>query len=204
MVNPWDDVFREQGAFFVEPHEDMPAIVELLKSRNARTVLDLGSGSGRHTAYLAANGFAVYAFDESPEGIEITRRLLSEENLSADLRVHGMTERLPYDDSFFDAIVSTQVIHHARVAEIKGIVGEIGRVLKRGGFIFITVPKEKNQGENFREIEPGTFIPLDGHEKGMPHHYFTPDELRDLFSDFDVTDIHVDTVAHYCLSAYKI
>ena len=203
MANPWDDIFKEQGPFFIEPHEDLPAIAELLKSRQANTVLDLGCGSGRHTVYLAKSGFSVFGLDSSPEGIEMTGRWLAKEGLEADLRVRRMTETLPYEDAFFDSVVSIQVIHHARVAVTRGIVGEIGRVLKRGGFVFVTVPELKNPKITFREIEPGTFVPLDGDEKGLPHHYYTPDELRELFSDFEIADIHLDTVAHYCLSAYK-
>jgi cyclopropane fatty-acyl-phospholipid synthase-like methyltransferase len=202
--NPWDEIFKEQGAFFGEPHEDMPTIVELLKRKGSRTVLDLGSGSGRHVVYLAKCGFSVYGLDSSPEGIEITRNWLKREGLTADLRLHSMLEPLPYDDDFFDAVISIQVIHHAKIAEIKRIVQEIARVLKRDGLNFVTVPKQKSQAETFQEIEPNTFIPLDGLEKGLPHHYFTPEELRKLFKDFTVTDIHLDSVEHYCLLATKL
>ena len=201
--NPWNDVFKEHGAFFGEPHEDMAKVVELLKRNGARTVLDLGSGSGRHVVYLARNGFSAYGFDSSPEGLEISRNWLKREGLTADLRIRSMTEPLPYEDSFFDAVISVQVIHHARIAEVREIVAEIRRILKRGGLIFITVPKVKSQAETFQEIEPDTFIPLDGLEKGLPHHYFTPDELRDLFKDFTITDIHLDSVEHYCVLALK-
>jgi len=201
--NPWDNVFKEHGAFFGEPHEDMAKVVELLKRNGARTVLDLGSGSGRHVVYLARNGFSAYGLDSSPEGIEISRNWLKREGLTADLRIRSMTEPLPYEDSFFDAVISVQVIHHARIAEVREIVAEIRRILKRGGLIFITVPKVKSQAETFQEIEPDTFIPLDGLEKGLPHHYFTPDELRDLFKDFTITDIHLDSVEHYCVLALK-
>jgi cyclopropane fatty-acyl-phospholipid synthase-like methyltransferase len=39
--------------------------------------------------------------------------------------------------------------------------------------------------------------------EGLPHHIFTPDELREVFCEFDITDIHVDAWEHYCLSAFK-
>jgi len=118
--------------------------------------------------------------------------------------VHDITEPLPFEDAFFEAVISTQVIHHATLATIKVIIQEIERVLKRQGFVFITVPSLRNQGTRFEQIEPNTFIPLDGVEKGLPHHYFTPEELREVFRDFDVLDIHVDTVKHYCLCALKL
>lgn len=203
MPNPWDNIFKEHGLFFIEPHEDMPKVVELLKGDDSATVLDLGSGSGRHTVYLARHGFSVFGLDDALEGIEITREWLSKEGLTADLRLGSMTDPFPYEDAFFDGVVSVQVIHHARAAAIRGIAAEILRVLKKGGFVFLTVPTLRNQGEKFREIEPGTFVPLDGSEEGLPHHYFTPAELREVFGKFDITDIHLDSTQHYCLIAFK-
>ncbi|MBI5117962.1 class I SAM-dependent methyltransferase [Candidatus Poribacteria bacterium] len=201
--NPWNEIFKEHGAFFGEPHEDMAGIVQLLKSRGAQVVLDLGSGSGRHVVYLAQNGFSVYGLDSSPEGVEITRTRLGGEGLTADLQLQSMMERLPYEDDFFDAVISIQVIHHAKIADIRRTVGEIARVLKKGGFVFVTVPKQRNVCETYQEIEPGTFVPQDGLEKGLPHHYFTPDELREVFKDFETTDIHLDSGEHYCMSSFK-
>jgi SAM-dependent methyltransferase len=203
-TNVWNEIFEQQGPVFTEPHGDMPDIVQLLKDKGAKTVLDLGSGSGRHVIYLARSGFSVFGLDSSPAGIEITRQWLADEGLSADLQLRSMTEPLPYEDSFFDAVISIQVIHHAKIATIRRIVGEIARVLKTGGLVFVTVPKLRNQGQAFKEIEPHTFVPLDGPERGLPHHLFTPDELRELFAGFHVTDIHLDPVDHYCLSAFRL
>lgn len=201
--NPWNEIFKEHGAFFGQPHDDMPGIVQFLKSNRAQTVLDLGCGSGRHVVYLAQEGFSVYGIDSSPEGIRITSDALNREGLAADLRIQSMMEPLPFEDSFFDAVIAVQVIHHAGIADIGRIVDEIQRVLKRQGFLFVTVPRLKNQGETYLEIEPNTFVPQDGPEKGLPHHYFTPEELREVFNNFRITDIHLDAAEHYCVSGFK-
>jgi cyclopropane fatty-acyl-phospholipid synthase-like methyltransferase len=202
-TNAWDKIFAREGRVFLEPHEDMPKIVQMLKDRGASTVLDLGSGTGRHVVYLARNGFSAFGLDNSPEGIEATRRWLVDEGLEADLRLQSMTEKFPYEDSFFDAVVSVQVIHHADMATIRGIVDEVSRVLKTGGFLFVTVPKLRNQGRRFEQLEPNTFVPLDGPEKGLPHHYFTRHELREVLGGYDIADVHLDVWQHYCLSAFK-
>jgi len=114
-----------------------------------------------------------------------------------------MADPLPFPDSFFDAVISIQVIHHARPMTIEKIVKEVARVLKKGGFVFITVPEEKSQAKKFVEIEPCTFIPLDGPEKGLPHYYFTPENFDEFFVGFSFTDIHVDSTGHYCVSGFK-
>ena len=202
-TNAWDEFYKQRGRVVTEPHEDMPDIVRLLKDRGANTVLDLGSGTGRHVVYLAGSGFSVFGLDNSPEGIHITRQWLADAGLDANLQLQSMTEKLPYEDAFFDAVISVQVIHHADRAAIREVVQEITRVLKRGGFLFVTVPKLRNQGTRFKKLEANTFIPLDGPERGLPHHYFTPAELREVFNGYDIVDIHLDTVNHYCLSAFK-
>jgi len=163
----WDDIFTQQGKVFTEPHEDLPEYVQSLKQPGASTILDLGCGSGRHVIYLAKCDFSVFGLDNSPEGLKITRQWLHDEGLDADLRLHSMTEKPPYQDSFFDAVLSTQVIHHADIATIEGIVKEVSRVLKKDGLLFITVPSIRNHGTTFEQLEPNTFIPLVGPEKGI-------------------------------------
>ncbi len=199
----WDDIFARRGKVFNEPHEGLTKFVQFLKDIRADTVLDLGCGTGRHVVYLAKCAFSVFGLDNSPKGLKITQQWLGEEGLDADLRLQSMTEKLPYQDSFFDAILCTQVIHHADIAMIKRIVKEVSRVLKKGGLLFITVPSTRNQGTIFEQIEPNTFIPLDGPEKGVPHHYFTPQELREVFDGFEIIDIHLDMSDHYCMFAHK-
>jgi len=200
----WEKIFQEKGKVFTEPHEDMDSVVRTLKKNGTKKVLDLGSGSGRHVVYLAKNGFSVYGLDNSSSGLDMTKKWLKEESLNAELVEQEMDDNFPWDNNFFDALISIQVIHHADIATIKKIISEVERVTKKNGFIFITVPKLKNQGKNFKQIEPNTYIPLDGQEKGLPHHYFTPKELKDFFSNFNITDIHIDKGNHYCLSAVKL
>jgi ubiquinone/menaquinone biosynthesis C-methylase UbiE len=142
--------------------------------------------------------------DNSQIGIHTTRQWLQTENLTAVLVLQEMTERFPSEDNFFDAIVSVQVIHHADIATIKKIIAEMERVLKKEGFIFVTVPKLKNQATKYKQIEASTYVPLDGWEKGLPHHYFNSRELKDFFINFEIVDIHLDQINHYCMTAYKL
>ncbi len=85
-----------------------------------------------------------------------------------------MYQTLPYKDNFFDGLISTNVLHHNKVAEIKGLIREIERVLKPGVVIMIEVPRQVGEMRDF-EIEPGTVIPESGSEEGIPHHVFKND-----------------------------
>jgi SAM-dependent methyltransferase len=201
--NPWEQIYLESGRVFTSVHEDIERITRLLIDRHAERVLDLGCGSGRHLVHFARSGFSAYGLDASPEATRLAHEWLASEGLQADVRQQDIYQPLPYADAFFDAVVSIQVIHHARIAAIRRLVGELTRVLKPGGLVFVTVPAVQNQASRFDEIEPGTLIPLDGPEQGLPHHYFTVAELRDLFGAFDADAVHVDNHQHFCLSGFK-
>jgi SAM-dependent methyltransferase len=200
----WDAIFAREGVVFVDPHEDMAQLVDLLSQRKAHTLLDLGCGTGRHVLYFRERGFEMYGIDNAAAGLTTTQQRLEEAKLSAHLVQGDIFETLPFVDAFFDAILSVQVIHHARLAQITALVDELARILKSGGLLFVTVPQLQNQGTHFEQIEPGTYIPLDGSEAGLPHHYFTLEELRTLFKAFSILDIHLDHLHHYCLIATKL
>ncbi len=203
QTTAWDAIFRRQGNIWTRPQEDMPRLLDVLVAQGAKTLLDLGCGTGRHVVYFAQHGFSVHGLDNSPEGLRLTEQALRDAGLTAHLHLQDMYDPLPYADSSFDAIVAVQVIHHARNATIKQLIGELDRVLKPGGTIFVSVASLRDQGTRFDELEPGTLVPLDGKEAGLPHHFFTPDELREVFGQFDVTGVHLDSTKHYCLLARK-
>ncbi len=152
---------------------------------------------------FAQHHFRMYGIDIAPTGIALTRQQLEQAGLEVQLTQHDIFAGLPFANALFDAVLSFQVIHHARLLHIRSLVEEIGRILKPGGLVYVTVPRLQNQGSRFQQIEPGTYIPLDGSEAGLPHHYFTPEELHDLFKRFTITDLHLDQVQHYCVTAIK-
>jgi SAM-dependent methyltransferase len=202
-TNPWDEIFKQNGRVFNNPHSEMPHLIKLMKGRGTNNVLDLGNGTGRHIVYLAKNGFTVFGLDSSPEAIHATQKWLSEEGLTADLKLGNMTEKLPYKDSFFDAVITIKVINHGDSATVHKIAQEITRILKQGGLLFVAVTTSNKMAKRWEQIEPNTFIPLDGREKGLVHHFFTAEELREMFSGFNIVDTHVDKTKHYCLTAFK-
>jgi SAM-dependent methyltransferase len=179
-------------------------------------ILDVGCGTGRHTIHLAGRtGFRVYGFDFSPLAIESAKYELHRKGLSALLTVRSMTAPFEYPDSFFDGVISTRVIGHAYSEQVKGIVREMNRVLKTGGYLFLQVPAHKNEmrlieerggKDRVRFVDPKTHVPFDGPEKGIPHYHFTKEELlNDFFSNYNVLHIHEGT-EHYggiCFIAEK-
>ena len=199
----WDQIFQKEGRVFLEPFARFDELVEAFKLHRCSKILDLGCGSGRHTVGLVKQGFRVVGLDNAPAGLSLARRWLEQERLCAPLVLADMRQPLPFPDEVFDGLLSTQVIHHARLATVIRTAREITRVLKPGGVLFVTVPVGKKTKGGSEEIEPHTFIPLAGSEKGLPHHIFSPEELWALFPQFEVLDLSVRGAKVIALLAVK-
>jgi ubiquinone/menaquinone biosynthesis C-methylase UbiE len=197
----WESIFKKSGKVFFEPQEDMGNVVSLMKEERVKKVLDLGCGSGRHTVMLAKEGFEVYATDISREALRLTKKWLEESKLSATIKIASCYDRFPFENNFFDAIISTQVIHHNYHDKVKFCISEIERVLKPKGILFVSVPasKYKRGATKFKMPQLHTYISLDGEEKGIPHFIYTKTLLKSDFSHFTILDIHKDKGNHYCL-----
>jgi ubiquinone/menaquinone biosynthesis C-methylase UbiE len=213
-MKQWNEGFKKYGRIFLKPQEDVIKIEKLFKKHGVKRVLDLGCGSGRHVVYLVKCGFDVYGIDIAEAGIKLTKEWLKEEELKANLKVGNIYEKLPYKDNFFDAVISTQSLHHERIENIRKAIREIERVLVTGGIIFITFRKRKfrkfypnqtiierygKQKYDYRVIDRRTYVPIDGGEMGLVHYLFNKELIRKEFKDFQIPRIWVDSERrHYC------
>lgn len=190
----WEKIFQREGLVFPEPRPPVMRFTGLLLESGFQTVLDLGCGTGRHVLHMAGRGLHVSGLDNAPTALKLTKHWLDEQNLTADLILSDMRQPLPFKEDSFDALLSTQVIHHALLATVLGTAREIGRIVRQHGLILISAPTRKAISEDspeHAEIEPNTFVPTSGTERGLPHHLFTPDELRDAFPHFKMLDLQV-------------
>jgi ubiquinone/menaquinone biosynthesis C-methylase UbiE len=210
-----DDEFRdgrlawerqyEKGAFLSQSiHSEMPNIAQQFQEHGVKHVLDHGCGSGRHTVFLAQHGFEVCGLDIAPTGLQTTIQKLAVLGPSTNTTLADILH-LPFQNHSFDAIISIRVIHHNRIAVIQQYVKEMWRVLRPQGLIWVTVPVPKGHGsKDGHEIEPGTWVPTRGIEKGLPHHLFTEEGLRCLFQHFEIQTLRTYSLSHYSLLAQKI
>jgi len=101
-------------------------------------VLDVGCGNGNNTIFLCRLGLEVF-------GTEIDQGIC--DGVKADIKAAGHTLNvkvgtncaLPFEDNFFDFLVSWNVLHYENTeAGIQAGIAEYARVLKPGGRIFIS------------------------------------------------------------------
>ncbi|MFH1385601.1 MAG: class I SAM-dependent methyltransferase [Patescibacteria group bacterium] len=190
----YKDIEKQPEKIFRDVNKELPEFIKLLKKIKAKNVLDLGCGTGKHLVVLAKCGFRVLGFDLIDKVIKIAEDWLKKEGLKADLSVGDIYKKLPYEDNFFDGVISTKALHHGTVDQIKKLVKELERIMKPGGILMVEVPRKKKGYERFKgehkEIETGTLVPISGSEKDVPHHIFSSrKELVDLFSNYKVLGI---------------
>jgi ubiquinone/menaquinone biosynthesis C-methylase UbiE len=106
-----------------------PVVQTAVGDVRGRSVLDLGCGTGRHTAWLAEAGATVTAVDFSEGMLAEARRKPGME--SVRFIAHDLHDRLPIADESFDLVVSGLVLEHLRTVE--NFYAEVARVLKPGG-----------------------------------------------------------------------
>jgi ubiquinone/menaquinone biosynthesis C-methylase UbiE len=108
--------------------EDQQAILtEALAPLPGRTVVDVGSGTGRAALALAAGGASVIALDASSQMLAVARRRADETGVALGL---GMSDAhaLPLADRSVDAAVCLRVLMHA--LQWEQCVAELCRVAR--------------------------------------------------------------------------
>ncbi len=96
--------------------------------------LDHGCGSGNLTRHLADLGFHVVAADVSDDYLRAVERKFSGTGVVETLKING-SDLSNVPDVRFDLVATYSVLHH--VPDYLRIVGEMCRVIKPGGVIYI-------------------------------------------------------------------
>ena len=119
------------------PPEIMKKLLDTMKETFAscRTILDVGTGTGRFAQYLTDSGFNVLGIDVSLAMMAKAREKKLRNLVQAD------AHHLPFEDKAFDGAVMIHVLHLVR--DWVQVVGEIGRVTRK------VIVAEVEGGEGF-------------------------------------------------------
>jgi SAM-dependent methyltransferase/uncharacterized protein YbaR (Trm112 family) len=110
------------------PIPDIP-----IGNSNGELLLDLGSNWGRWSVSAARKGWRVVGIDPSLGALLAARRAFSSPMLDMTF-VCGDARFLPFKANLFTCAFSYSVIQHFSETDAERSIGELGRVLRRGGF----------------------------------------------------------------------
>ncbi len=188
-LNDWNKVYKIKGKLQYTKDPLVEEAISLFKKNNAKKILDLGCGTGRHLEIFTKNGFRSVGVDIAEVAVNIGEETMN--NVHVVVTAGNMTD-IMYPNNYFDGVFCFQVIHHAKVFEVFTAAFEIQRVLKKDGSIFITFPSTENEHifKNAKEIEPNTYINLDIVDGMVPHHFFTKEEITKLLKNFKILKMY--------------
>jgi len=108
-------------------------------------ILDVGCGEGRNLIYFMRSGYDVFGIDTHRTSIQMCRMMAGSINRDIELShfVEADARSIPFQDNFFEAIISSAVMHFAEDEEdFLQMMSEAVRVLKRDGLLFIRMASD--------------------------------------------------------------
>ena len=200
---------RDRGYSMLDSRGFQRVVSEFLKyltpDKNLK-VLDVGCGTGTFTAMFLKFGFELYGLDISGTCIERARNRYS--NIEFE---QGDIEDTRFEDSSFDVILLSGVLHH--FPDIARAVHECYRILKKGGCILAYDPHRGNPFMRLHRCKDSPFYSSKGvTENEEP---LSREKIREAFNLNDFSELKIygisgvtfknveDKLARRLLSAYN-
>jgi ubiquinone/menaquinone biosynthesis C-methylase UbiE len=142
-------------------------------------VVDLGCGAGRDCEWLGELGYATV-------GVDLSAGMLAEGRFRVPSArfVQGHLLSLPLATESVDGAWVCSSLVHIRTEDRPVAIGEIARVLRPGGALYLGV--EEGVGQEWRVIS---------NDDRLRYYFFQPEELTQLLSPtFVVRDQFIETV----------
>lgn len=139
-IEPWDRFWsakEDLERVYRSSPRVLDALVRHLGELEGSRVLEIGSGTGRDTAALAARGAQAVALDPSRAALDLAARAAPE--LAGRGLVRGDGFHLPFADGALDAVFHQGVLEH--FANPRPFLAENRRVVRPGGLLVVDVPQ---------------------------------------------------------------
>lgn len=195
-INEWDNSYQKKDNFIFFPNEEVIRFVsKYIKKRvgfndfinqsensyNAK-VLDFGCGMGRHIKLLDEFELNGYGFDLSEEAIKNAKVIFKQQNLEklSDKIIIASITNLPYQDNFFDFMLSHGVLDSMPFNIAKEGIKELHRCCKPLGKIYFDLISDIDSSfiDNCYDKEV-----QDNHEKGTIQSYYDENRINELIKD---------------------
>ncbi|WP_017851102.1 class I SAM-dependent methyltransferase [Leptospira interrogans serovar Szwajizak] len=176
----WNFHYTRTKSRLSYPDENLVRMLSKIDSnkQEEKKALDFGTGSGRHCVLLNEFGYQVYATDYTENSIKTVQEMFPFVKTSL-----GGTPPFPFEENFFDVIVSWGVLHYNSARSARDILKEKMRILKKGGYLAGSVRAVGDTHLQVRETVVGT-----ADLKGAYTRFYTLEELKEDLKGFS----HID------------
>ena len=169
------------GDFYNRQTQDakhLERILAFINVRDGMRILDLGCGSGYLTFPIAERNphCEVTGLDIVCEAIDVNRSRAKDMGLNNLAFVSYDGIDFPFEAGSFDLVVTRYALHH--FPDIEHSIGEVSRVLKEQGVLFISDPCP-NDCDKDRFVDDYMRLKKDGHIK-----FYTKSEWVDICSKY--------------------
>lgn len=165
------------GDFYNKQTQDeqhLKKILEFLPFKADMKILDLGVGSGYLSFPIAKKypDISIVGLDIVEKALKVNRAKAKEENIRniSFITYNGID--FPFVDNEFDMVISRYALHH--FPDIQKSISEVSRVIKSGGFLFISDPAP-NINDSSRFVDEYMQLKKDGHIK-----FYRKDEWKQI------------------------
>ncbi len=142
----WDDVYKSYSLGEIPWHSGQPDrhLVRLVREGKIKqgAVLDLCSGDGTNSIYLATRGFDVTGVDISETAVRIARERCARRKASCKYLVGEVLSIRA--DRKFDLIFDRGCFHHIPRVAKSDYVSLVSSLLKKGGHLYLLCFSDKN------------------------------------------------------------
>lgn len=166
-----------------------------------KKICDVGCGDGRNLVLLRECGFDVSGVEITSEIVDKITTSLDNMSINGDIRA-GTNDAIPFEDECFDYLLSWNACYYmGEMRDFGKYVKEFARVLKKGGYFVVSIPKKtcfiyhdsEKLKDGYQIIRNDPFNVRNGEVLRM---FEDEDEIRKefsvLFDDFIFGSIHDD------------
>lgn len=117
---------------------DMDIVTELV-ALDGQTLLELGCGAGENARAIAAAGRGCRVIACEVDTVQHARNLAADAPPNVEFRACG-AQAIDLADASVDGVFAFKSLHHVPVDAMPRALAEIGRVLRPGGFAYVSEP----------------------------------------------------------------
>ena len=137
----YEELYTKRQAFLRYPADWVIRFHNMYLRQNipGGRVLDYGCGSGNNSVFFMEQGYEVHGVDVADESLALVKLNLEKGHLDPSIIdrfsiIPRDNVTLPFEDEFFDVVVSNQVLYYLPSEEhIKRVCQELSRCLRPGG-----------------------------------------------------------------------